>query len=50
LIETREGMKKILGKDFRDKYKDGWKSAVHSAFNLATAKARMENLPNCSQL
>ena len=43
-------MKKILGKDFRDKYKDGWKSAVHSAFNLATAKARMENLPNCSQL
>jgi len=35
-------MKKILGADFMKKYKDGWKSAVLSAFNLATAKARME--------
>jgi len=43
-------MKKILGPDFMDKWKDGWKTAVLSAFNLATAKARMENQPNSSQL
>jgi len=46
-LETREGMKQILGNNFMNSYVRGWKQAILVSFNLATADARRSGVESC---